>query len=127
MKTSTRLTALAGATALVAVPLTIAATAPANADVDRNGRCGTGVYELSVDRERGGYDVDAGIEGVKPFSTWTFTVTHDGKRLTKVTRTADDEGEVDVDVNARNTRGKDKFAFTATSGATTCGAAITVA
>ncbi|PUA79022.1 hypothetical protein [Nocardioides currus] len=127
MKTSTRLTALAGATALVAAPLTVLAMAPANADVDRNGRCGAGVYELSVDRERGGYDVDAGIDGVKPFSRWTFTLTHDGKRLTKVTRTADDEGEVDVDAFAKNTRGKDTFAFTATSGAAKCGTSITVA
>lgn len=54
MKTATRLTALAGATALVAVPLTFAAMAPASADVDRNGACGTGVYEFSVDKERTG-------------------------------------------------------------------------
>lgn len=127
MKTATRVTALAGITALVAAPLAFATIAPANADVDRNGACGTGFYEFSVDRERGGYDLDASIENVQPGSTWTFVVRQDGKRLTKVTRTADNEGEVDMDSFAKNTAGKDKFAFTAMSGASKCGSTITVA
>ena len=127
MKTSTRVTALVGATALVAVPLSVVAMAPANADVDRNGSCGTGTYEFSVDRERGGYDLDASIDNVKPGSTWTFVVRQDGKRLAKVTRTADNEGEVDMDSYAKNTAGKDTFAFTATSGSVKCGTSITVA
>ena len=63
----------------------------------------------------------------KPGSQWTFVVRHDGKRVTKVTRTADHEGEVDVDVFAKNTTGKDKFAFLATSGTVKCGTSITVA
>ena len=127
MKTTTRLTALAGVTALVAAPLTFAAITPASADVDRHGACGTGVYEFSVDKERTGYDIDASIDGVKPGSQWTFVLRHDGKRVSKVTRTADDEGEVDVDAYAKNTSGKDKFAFTATSGSIDCGTSITVA
>ena len=127
MKTRTRVTALAGVTALVAVPLTFAATAPANADVDRQGTCGTGGYEFSVDRERTGYELDASIENVKPGSSWTFVVRQDGKRLSKVTRTADNEGEVDIDAFAKNTAGTDKFAFTATSGSVKCGSSITVA
>lgn len=127
MKTTTRLTALAGATALAAVPLTFAAMAPASADVDRNGTCGAGFYEFSVDRERGGYDLDASIEDVAPGSSWTFVVRQDGKRLTKVTRTADNEGEVDMDAFAKNTAGKDRFVLRATSGTVTCGSRITVA
>ena len=70
MKTSTRLTALTAAATLLAAPLTLAATAPAHADVDRTGACGTGRYELSVDRERRagrpGFEVDADLEGVAP-------------------------------------------------------------
>ena len=127
MKTATRTTALAGITALVATPLAFATMAPANADVDRHGSCGTGVYELSVDRERTGYEIDASVDGVDPGSKWTFVVRHDGNRVTRVTRTADHEGEVDVDAYARNTAGKDTFAFVATSGTTRCGTTITVA
>ncbi|WP_107766810.1 hypothetical protein [Nocardioides terrigena] len=132
MKNSTRLTALAGTAALLAAPLTLAAIAPAHADVDRNGTCGAGRYELSVDRERragqAGFEVDAGLEGVAPYSRWTFVVRHDGKRVLKVTRTADDEGDVDVDTWRRNTAGKDKLAFRATQvgGTTTCGSSVTV-
>ena len=127
MRTRTRITALAGVAALVTVPLTLAAMAPANADVDRQGACGTGSYEFSVDRERTGYELDASIENIKPGSSWTFVVRQDGKRLTKVTRTADNEGEVDIDAFAKNTAGKDTFALTATSGSVKCGSSITVA
>lgn len=127
MKTITRITALAGVTALVAAPLTFAAMAPASADVDRHGACGAGVYEFSVDKERAGYELDASVDGVKPGSTWTFVVRHDGKRLTKVTRTADNEGEVDLDARSSNTAGKDKFTFVVTSGSTRCADSITVA
>jgi hypothetical protein len=127
MKTATRITALVGATALVATPLAFATMAPASADTDRHGSCGAGVYELSVDREGSGYEVDASIDGVKPGSQWTFVVRHDGKRVTKVTRTADNEGEVDADAYTKNTAGKDKFAFVAKSGAVSCGSSITVA
>jgi hypothetical protein len=127
MKTATRTTAFAGITALIATPLAFATTAPASADVDRHGGCGTGVYELSVDRERAGYEIDANVDGVDPGSQWTFVVRHDGKRVTRVTRTADHEGEVDVEAWAKNTAGKDTFAFVATSGTTRCGTTVTVA
>jgi hypothetical protein len=132
MKTSTRITALTGAATLLLAPLTVAAMAPAHADVDRTGACGTGRYELSVDRERragrAGFEVDAGLEGVAPYSRWTFVLRHDGQRFVKVTRTADDEGDVDVDAFRRNTAGKDTFAFRATQvgGTTSCGSSITL-
>ena len=127
MKTATRITALSGVTALIAAPLTFAAMAPASADVDRHGACGAGVYEFSVDKERTGYEIDASIDGVLPGSQWTFVVRHDGNRVTKVTRTADREGEVDVDAYTKNAAGKDKFSFVAKNGTTSCGTSITVA
>ena len=127
MKNTTRIASLLGATALVATPLAFATMAPASADADRHGSCGTGVYEFSVDREGSGYEIDGSIDGVKPGSQWTFVVRHDGSRLTKVTRTADSEGEVDVDAYAKNTAGKDTFAFVAKSGSVSCGTSITAA
>jgi hypothetical protein len=132
MRTSTRTTALTAAATLVAVPLALAAVAPAHADVDRNGSCGAGRYELSVDRERRagqrGFEVDAGLEGVAPYSRWTFVLRHDGNRFLAVTRTADDEGDVDVDAFRRNSAGKDRFSFRATQvgGTTSCGSSITL-
>lgn len=132
MKTATRLTALAGAATLLAAPLTLAATAPAHADVDRSGACGPGRHELSVDRERRGgqrgFEVDAGLEGVAPASRWTLVLRHDGDRVIRVTRTADAEGDVDVEAFRADTAGKDTFTFRATrvGGTTRCGTRITV-
>jgi hypothetical protein len=129
---TTRTVALTAAATLVAVPLTLAAVAPAHADVDRNGGCGAGRYELSVDRERRagqqGFEVDAGLEGVAPYSRWTFVLRHDGDRFLTVTRAADDEGDVDVDAFRRNSAGTDRFSFRATQvgGSTSCGEIITV-
>lgn len=129
MSTTTRITALIGATALVAVPLSIAAAAPANADVDRQGSCGSASYEFSVDREGRGWEIDAGLDNVRPGSTWKFVIRQDGQRFLKVNRVADNEGEVDVDAFRANTAGKDTFTFKAKQvrGSVKCGSTITVA
>ncbi len=127
MKTSTRFAALSGAAVLLAAPLSFAA-APAHAEVDRHGACGNGIYELSADREGKGFEVDADIKNVAPFSQWTFVLRHDGKRFLKVTRTADNEGDVGIDAFRGNTAGTDTFAFKAkrVNGSARCQAAITV-
>ena len=76
-------TAAAGTTVLVA--------GPASADVERRGTCAGATYELNVDRERGGYDVDADIENARAFSEWTVAVRHDGKVAVSRTLEADDD------------------------------------
>lgn len=115
---------------LLALPATaIAATAvPASADAERHGRCGAGVYELSVDREGRGYEISVDLDRVAPGSRWTIALRHDGKRYAKVTRTADREGDLDVERFRRNTSGTDTFAFTAkrVGGNQKCSARITV-
>lgn len=100
---------------LAAVPATalVATTMPASADVERHGRCGTGSYELSVDREGRGFEVNVDLDRVTPGSTWVVAVRHEGKRIAKVTRTADYEGDLDLERFARNTQGKDTFRFSA--------------
>ncbi len=94
-------TAAAGTAVLVA--------APANADVERRGTCAGATFELNVDRERGGYDVDADIENAKAYSSWQVTVRHNGTVAAQRTLKADDEGELDLDTFRRNTSGKDTF------------------
>ena len=130
MNTFTRMTALAGASALIAAPLTFALAAPANADVDRQGSCGTTAnYEFSVDREGNGWEIDAGLDNVAPRSTWKFVIRQDGQQFLKMKRTADYEGDVDVDAFRHNTAGNDKFTFKAkrVGGTVKCGTSITVA
>jgi len=129
-----RTTALIAAGALVAAPLaTILAASPATADTTKRGVCGPGNYEFQVDREDredgGGFEVSADLDRLAPGSSWTIVIKHDGKRASKVTRTADNEGDLDVDVHRQNTSGSDVFRFKAVAagGGSKCGAAITVA
>ena len=113
-------TAAAGATLLVA--------APANADVERRGTCAGATYELNVDRERGGYDVDADIEGAQAWSTWRVTIRHNGNVAVSRTLKADDEGELDLDTFRKNTAGKDTFKVIVTpAGGSACSLEVTAA
>ncbi|UFN44535.1 hypothetical protein [Nocardioides okcheonensis] len=105
----------------------VALAAPASADVERRGTCAGATYELNVDRERGGWDVDADIEGARAFSDWKVTIRHDGKVAVSRTLTADDEGELDLDAFRRNTAGKDVFKLTVTpAGGSSCSTKVTV-
>ena len=117
--TALALTAAAGATVLVATP--------AHADVERRGTCAGAAYELSVDRERGGFEVDADIDNARVGSEWRVTLRHDGKVTTSRVLRADDEGELDLDAWRRNTAGKDVFRLTVTpAGGSSCSARITM-
>ena len=112
-------TAAAGTTVLVA--------APANADVERRGTCAGATYELNVDRERGGFEVDADIDNARVGSEWRVTLRHDGKVATSRVLTADNEGELDLDAWRKNTAGKDVFKLTVTpTGGASCSTSISV-
>ncbi len=128
-----RTTALCAAGALVAVPLaTVISASPASADTTKRGVCASGTYEFQVDREDpedgGGFDVDVDLDRLTPGSSWTVVIKHDGKRVGNATRTADNEGELDVDVKRSNTSGSDTFRFKAVpaGGGAKCAASITV-
>ena len=116
---TTALLATAGTTALVA--------APAHADVERRGTCAGATYELNVDRERGGFEVDADIDIARVGSEWRVTIRHDGKVATSRVLRADDEGELDLDTFRRNTAGKDVFKLTVTpAGGASCSVKATL-
>jgi hypothetical protein len=112
-------TAAAGTTVLLA--------APANADVERRGTCAGATYELSVDRERGGFEVDADVDRATVGSQWRVPIRHDGALATTRVLRADDEGELDLDVRRRNTAGTDTFTLVLTpAGGKACSARITM-
>lgn len=116
---TTALLATAGTTALVA--------APAHADVERRGTCAGATYELNVDRERGGFEVDADIDNARVGSEWRVTIRHDGKVATSRVLRADDEGELGLDTFRRNTAGKDVFKLTVTpAGGASCSVKATL-
>ncbi|MDZ5661654.1 hypothetical protein SFC79_07770 [Nocardioides sp. S-58] len=112
-------TAAAGTTVLVA--------APASADVERRGTCAGATFELNVDRERGGFEVDADIDRARAGSEWRVAIRHDGKVATSRVLTADDEGELDLDTFRRNTAGSDTFTLSVTpAGGSTCSVKVTL-
>jgi hypothetical protein len=107
------------ATALVAVtvPVAFALSDPADAlsgrlgddDLERSARCGQAVVELSVDRERRGFEVDADVDRAVPGSTWKVVVRHDGDKVLTRTLEADAEGDLDVETRRPDTAGDDVF------------------
>jgi anti-sigma-K factor RskA len=112
-------TAAAGTTVLVA--------APASADVERRGTCAGATYELNVDRERGGFEVDADIDDARAGSEWTVAIRHDGKLATSRVLRADNDGELDLDTFRRNTAGQDTFRLTVTpAGGSACSVKVTL-
>ncbi|WP_193613083.1 hypothetical protein [Nocardioides lijunqiniae] len=123
-----RTTALIAGSALLAVPAVTLVAAPASADVERSGACGGGRYELSVDREGAGWEVNADLDRVAPGSRWRVVLKHDGRTFYSKVRTADREGDLDVERFRRDTAGKDSFRLVAkrVNGTATCARTITV-
>lgn len=118
---------VAGVAVAAAAGSTVLVTAPAHADTERTGTCAGATYELNVDRERGGFEVDADLDNAKPGSSWRVAIRHDGKVVTSKVRTADREGEIDVDTWRRNTAGSDTFRLTVTpAGGSGCSVKVTV-
>lgn len=117
----------AGALAVPVLALSLAPAQAAPADVDRYGACGTGDFEFSVDRDNGGYEVEAQLEHLPRGQKWRITLRHNGKTYANTVRRADREGDIDVDRFRPDTAGKDTFTFRAkrigASGA--CSATIT--
>jgi len=101
----------------VAVPVGLALSDPADAlgarlgddDLERTARCGQAVVELSVDKERQGFEVDGDIDAAAPGSTWKVGIRHDGDKVLTRTLEADAEGDLDVDTVRPNTSGDDVF------------------
>ena len=113
--------------AAAAAGTTVLIAGPASADVERRGTCAGATYELNVDRERGGFEVDADIDNARPGSEWRVAVRHDGNVATSRVLRADNEGELDLDTFRRNTAGSDTFRLTVTpAGGSSCSLKVTL-
>lgn len=98
----------------VATPAALLVATPAHADageVERQGRCSGATWELSVDRERGGFDVDVDLEDAAPGSAWRVVLRHEGRTVHDRVVRADREGELDVERRLANTPGRDRVAL----------------
>jgi hypothetical protein len=107
--------------AALATGAAVLVAAPAVADGPEkhsSGRVGGGWFEISAEKERNGFDIDADLDNVAAGSTWKLVVRHDGQRISRqVLGSVPDDGRHEVDfrdVNARNTAGADTFKVTIT-------------
>ncbi len=109
---------LTTATLVVAGGSTLLLTPPAHADLEKHAR-GTVAgarYDISVEKERGHFDVDAELDGVAARSAWKMVVRHDGAKVaTRTARATRDDGRWEVDfreVRRPDTAGSDVFKVT---------------
>ncbi len=102
------------ATVLAVLATSLVTATPAQADIDKSGRCAGATYELNVERTNNRFDIDADLDDAKAGSVWRIALRHDGKVFTRVVRTADNEGEISIDRYRANTKGTDTFRLTIT-------------
>ena len=112
----------AGPAPAAAKATTVAAVTPAAyvsaREVEREkegrGRLGT-TWEFNLEKEGKRIDVDLDVEAQRAGQRWDVRLYHNGKRVTKVVRTTDAEGEFELDRNRPNKKGTDTLRFKATS------------
>ena len=111
MSTIRRATATLGAATLLATPLALVA-APAHADGPEKSKefslAGADV-DFSVEKDDGRFEVEVDIDDAKPGSRWRVVLRHDGNRFHNKVHTADGDGDIEIEKNRRNTKGKDVF------------------
>lgn len=103
-----RTTATLGAAALLASPLALMSAAPAAA-ADREFRYAGAEIEFDVDKLGGQFDVEVDVDDAKAGSKWRIVLKHDGKRFHKKVHTADSDGEIRIDKDRPDTKGRDVF------------------
>ena len=95
--------------AVAAVSLVIGmSTVPASA-ADREFRHAGAEVEFDVEKDDGRFEVEVEVDDAKPKSRWRVVLRHDGKRYHHRIHRADSDGEIEIEKNRRNTRGKDVF------------------
>lgn len=111
MSSIRRTTAALGASVLLATSLAGVAASPAQA-ADREFRYAGADIDFDVERDDGRYEVDVDVDDAAPGSRWRIVLRHNGKVFHKAVHRADSDGEIEVDRERANTRGRDTFKLT---------------
>lgn len=104
-----RTIATVGTAALLATPLAVLGASPASADADREFRYAGAKVEFDVEKDDGRFEIEVDVDDAKPRSKWRITLRHDGKVIYKKVRRADSDGDIEIERERRNTKGKDVF------------------
>ncbi len=105
--------ASARAGAVAAAP-TVVPAREVEREIRGRGAAGT-EWEFNVEKEGKRIDVDLDVESPRVGQKWDVRLYHNGKRVTKVVRTTDSDGEFELDRNRPNKKGKDTLRFKAVS------------
>jgi len=104
-----RTTATVGAAALLATPLAVLTSSPANA-ADREFRYAGAKVDFDVDKDHGRFEVEVEMENVKqPRARYLIVLRHNGKVFHKRWHRAGADREIEIEKRRPNTRGKDNF------------------
>lgn len=114
-------------TALVAGLFAWAVPAEAVERQDR-GTCSAGArYELEVERERSRLDISFSVDAAMPRERWSVRITNKGQQVARLTRTADSDGEWDIDRVVRDSGSGARIVVEATSASgQTCRGALRI-
>lgn len=94
-------------------------------EANQRGTCDSATYQLSVEPEDGGLEVNFELLSAAPGETWDVVVQQDANILLEGQRTTDEDAELDVDVPTREI-GDNDFVVTATpQGGEVCTARLT--
>jgi len=107
-RTLRRSAAATVATAMVAGSLTLLGTTPAQA-AEREFRYAGAEVDFEVDKDDGRFEVEVDIDEARPGERFRIVLWQNGQRFHKKVYTANRDGEIEVDKDRRDTRGRDVF------------------
>lgn len=84
-------------------------------DVEQRGTMGNTTYELSLEQEDGGLEVNFELQSAAPGEAWQVRIDQDGTTLVDGVRNTDDDAELDVDAYATDDSGTSTFTVTVVS------------
>lgn len=108
LTTVRRLTATAATASLLALPVATL-TAGSAAAAQNQKSCAGGLVKLDVERDDGRYEVQAEVDDARQGDRYRVRLFQNGNRFADAVRTIDEDNDLDVDRDRRNTAGRDTF------------------
>ena len=96
------------ATSMVAGSLALLGATPAQA-AEREFRYAGAEVDFEVDKDDGRFEVEVDIDDARPGEKFRIVLWQNGQRFHKKVHTVDRDGEIEIDKERRDTKGRDVF------------------